>query len=165
MRKGVKKMLKIFSARKGEKGFTLIELLVVIAIIGILATIVLVSLNTAREKSRDVRRISDLRQVALALEMYYDDESGYPSDTVASDDDWAVLDTELEAAPVYMTSVPVDPSSNTYYYHPNGTTANGATNYILGATLENTSHSAFDDDVDGTVNGLNCVDPVYCIQP
>lgn len=158
-------MLKIFSARKGEKGFTLIELLVVIAIIGILATIVLVSLNTAREKSRDVRRISDLRQVALALEMYYDDESGYPSDTVASDDDWAVLDTELEAAPVYMTSVPVDPSSNTYYYHPDGTTANGATNYVLGATLENASHSAFDDDVDGTVNGLNCVDPVYCIQP
>jgi len=158
-------MLKVFSVRRGEKGFTLIELLVVIAIIGILATIVLVSLNTAREKARDARRVSDLRQVVLGLEMYYDDNSGYPSDTTASDDDWAVLDTELEASPVYMVSVPTDPGSNTYVYHPNGTTANGATNYVLGATLENTSNSALDDDIDATTNGLTCTDPVYCIQP
>jgi type II secretion system protein G len=160
-------MLKIFSARKGEKGFTLIELLVVMAIIGILATIVLVSLNTARQKARDTRRISDLRQVALALEMYYDDNGGYPSDTTASDDDWAVLETELEASPVYMTSVPSDPGSNTYVYHPSETTtANGATDYVLGATLENTDNKALDDAYDGTANGLDCSDSgLYCIMP
>lgn len=58
---------------KKKRGFTLIELLVVIAIIGILATIVLVSLNTARVKARDARRQSDMHQIALAMEMCYDD--------------------------------------------------------------------------------------------
>jgi prepilin-type N-terminal cleavage/methylation domain-containing protein len=58
---------------KKREGFTLIELLVVIAIIGILATIVLVSLNTARVKARDARRQSDMHQIALAMEMCYDD--------------------------------------------------------------------------------------------
>ncbi len=155
--------MKFFTKKKGQKGFTLIELLVVIAIIGILATIVLVSLNTARQKARDVRRVSDLRQVALALEMYYDDNGGYPADTTADDDDWAVLETELETD--YMASVPSDPGSNTYVYHPNGTTANGATNYVLGATLEDSNNSALNDDIDSTVNGLDCTDDVYCIQP
>jgi prepilin-type N-terminal cleavage/methylation domain-containing protein len=58
--------------KQKTKGFTLIELLVVIAIIGLLASIVLVSLNTARQKARDSRRLTDIRQVALALELYAD---------------------------------------------------------------------------------------------
>jgi prepilin-type N-terminal cleavage/methylation domain-containing protein len=54
---------------KKQKGFTLIELLVVIAIIGILASIVLVSLGGARAKARDAQRLSDVKQMALILEM------------------------------------------------------------------------------------------------
>ena len=65
-------MKKGFTLRK-SKGFTLIELLVVIAIIGLLASIVLVSVGPARAKARDAKRESDIRQINLAMEMCYDD--------------------------------------------------------------------------------------------
>ena len=61
------------------KGFTLIELLVVISIIGLLSSVVLASLNTARAKSRDARRISDIRQIRNALELYKDSTGYYPT--------------------------------------------------------------------------------------
>ena len=61
-----------------SKGFTLIELLVVIAIIGILSSVVLASLNSARMKARDARRIADFKNVSLALELYYDKYNRYP---------------------------------------------------------------------------------------
>lgn len=63
--------------RSRNKGFTLIELLVVIAIIGILASVILASLNSAREKARDARRKSDLRQISTALELYKDKYDTY----------------------------------------------------------------------------------------
>jgi len=58
--------------KKFEKGFTLIELLVVVAIIGILSSITMASLNSARAKARDARRMSDLSQIRNALYMYFD---------------------------------------------------------------------------------------------
>jgi len=58
--------------RNKNQGFTLIELLVVIAIIGLLASIVLVSLQGARAKARDARRMHDLSQIRTALFLYYD---------------------------------------------------------------------------------------------
>src|SRR5690606_13406516 len=59
-------------------GFTLIELLVVIAIIGLLASVIMASLNSARVGARDAKRAADMRQVQLALEFYFDEEGYYP---------------------------------------------------------------------------------------
>lgn len=68
-----------FFSKRNQKGFTLIELLVSIAIIGILASIVIASLSTSRAKSRDGKRIADLKQMQAALENYYDACKEYPS--------------------------------------------------------------------------------------
>jgi len=54
---------------KNKKGFTLIELLVVIAIIGLLSTMAVVSLNSARGKARDAQRLSDVKQLSTVIEM------------------------------------------------------------------------------------------------
>ncbi len=64
---------------KHNKGFTLIELLVVIAIIGILSTVVLASLNSARSKGRDAKRMQELQQMHTAIELYIN-ENGFAPD-------------------------------------------------------------------------------------
>lgn len=61
-----------------SSGFTLIELLVVISIIGLLASVVLVSLNSARGKARDTKRRAELVQIQKALAFYYDKYGAYP---------------------------------------------------------------------------------------
>ena len=65
--------------RKQKKGFTLVELLVVISIIGFLSSVVLASLNEARKKARDAVRLSDMHQIKLALQMYYDQYGYFPN--------------------------------------------------------------------------------------
>ena len=74
-------MKKIFNTKikkQNNRAFTLIELLVVVAIIGILSSVVLASLNSAREKARDAQRFSDIKQIQNALELYYNDKGFYP---------------------------------------------------------------------------------------
>jgi prepilin-type N-terminal cleavage/methylation domain-containing protein len=72
--------------KSGNKGFTLIELLVVIAIIGLLSSVVMASLNSARTKARDAYRIQSLQEIAKALAYYYDAVGHYP---VANGGNWA----------------------------------------------------------------------------
>ncbi len=64
-----------------SRGFTLIELLVVIAIIGVLSSVVLASLNTARMRSRDVVRMTIVKQIQSALAIYHLDRRDYPTIT------------------------------------------------------------------------------------
>ena len=111
--------------KKHKKGFTLIELLVVIAIIGILATIVLVSLSTARLKARDARRASDMHQISLAMEMYYD-SNGSKYYTGA---------TGPTALGTFMASLPTDPLTTTAYSW--GTNSGSDQKYMMCATFEN----------------------------
>jgi len=97
---------------QNKKGFTLIELLVVIAIIGMLSSVVLVSLGPARKKSRDARRESDIRQISLAMEMCSDDSA---CTTVGSYLAIAVTSGRLTTAAIgtYMPTVPQDPGGGT----------------------------------------------------
>ncbi|MDP3993506.1 MAG: prepilin-type N-terminal cleavage/methylation domain-containing protein [bacterium] len=112
-----------------NKGFTLIELLVVIAVIGLLSSIVLVSLNSARVKARDARRVADLRQISVALELYYDRYNAYPpypttgaAGGAGSDrGDWRNNTGYTASHPLgalkdagLMAKVPYDPGLNTY---------------------------------------------------
>jgi prepilin-type N-terminal cleavage/methylation domain-containing protein len=68
-----------------KRGFTLIELLVVIAIIGILSSVVLASLNTARAKGTDAKIQSEIRSIAVNAEIYYDNNSNSYGSTVSND--------------------------------------------------------------------------------
>ncbi|PIR57878.1 MAG: hypothetical protein COU71_01655 [Parcubacteria group bacterium CG10_big_fil_rev_8_21_14_0_10_38_31] len=126
--------------KNNKKGFTLIELLVVIAIIGILSSVVLASLNSARTKSRDAKRISDMKQLQLALELYFDSNSGYPS----------VINVATLVTPGYIATIPTDPvGGGSYLYAAIGT---GCTSYHIGTTLEDAGHTVLDSDVDATAS-------------
>lgn len=71
----------LFSMKTFHKGFTLIELLVVVAIIGILASILLASLNAARARSVDAKIKGQLSQMRAQAELYYSGTGGYGGTT------------------------------------------------------------------------------------
>lgn len=163
--------------RLSKKGFTLIELLVVVTIIGILASIVLVSLGSARVKARDVRRLADLRQVALALEFYIDHYRHYPPITGATTaaQRWLKLKECLEANPActdnsdafqIMPAVPEDTLATGSYqfdYSPNSSQSS----FVIKGVLEDINHGALITDVDGAqtnFSNINCDDPSYCLK-
>lgn len=68
-----------------KKGFTLIELLVVIGIIGMISVIGVVSLNQTRENAGDAKRMADISQIKLAINLYFDYEGYYPTTTIDCD--------------------------------------------------------------------------------
>ena len=94
-----------------NKGFTLIELLVVVSIIGVLATVVLGSLGDARSKTRDVKRLTELRQLETALNLYFADTGAYPLRNPTSScgsDGWLTPLTAL-VTNGSISAVPIDP--------------------------------------------------------
>ena len=106
------------SPRNSTSGFTLIELLVVIAIIGILSSIVLASLNSARNKAKVVRAVSDLKQLVLVLNLYLDTNGVYP----CFDHTWDDTQERAWSAP-YISVWPTLPWGNQYHWeHSQGFT-------------------------------------------
>ncbi len=67
---------KIFQKRPG---FTLVELMIVILIIGVLTTLIMVSLDNTKMTARNARRLADIKQIQLALKMYYNDAGMFPT--------------------------------------------------------------------------------------
>ncbi|MFA5942429.1 MAG: prepilin-type N-terminal cleavage/methylation domain-containing protein [Candidatus Paceibacterota bacterium] len=147
--------------RNTNKGFTLIELLVVISIIGLLSSVVLASLNSARIKARDARRKLDLKQLAVALDLNYDKHGAYTqSEAMCSDTsygglgacgaaggtgDWdANSDLRDLVTDGFMGVLPKDPTNNSTYnytYEPWNADqlyvgARAGQHYDLCATLE-----------------------------
>lgn len=130
-----------------SKGFTLIELLIVIAIIGLLATLAIVSLTTAQKKSRDAKRLADLKTLQNGVEIYFRENSVYPITTAATNQTWVNFGATIQQ---FVSNMPIDPmnddaSGYVYSYASN----DAGTEYILSAKLENTDHDALagDDDV------------------
>lgn len=73
-----------------QKGFTIVELLIVIVVIGILAALVLNTFSGVQRRARDTERQTDINSVATQLEVYYNDNGGYPVLTAeVGDDTWA----------------------------------------------------------------------------
>lgn len=110
------------NTKKQQKGFTVIEVLVVVAIIGLLASIVLTNLSTAKSRGRDAKRKSDMIQIRTALELYFNEHNSYPitsgewrgtSVNNGSFDLVGLTGYIPELAPAFMTALPMDPSGDT----------------------------------------------------
>jgi prepilin-type N-terminal cleavage/methylation domain-containing protein len=121
----------------GRQAFTLIETLVVIAIIGIIATVISVSLLGARNKARDVKRKAEISQIGRFFVM-----SCYLPDAGAGDYDLMTIANEYLAKnpqySQYISAIPRDPKTGTdtesgYRYIVNG----DGTKCALYANLEN----------------------------
>jgi prepilin-type N-terminal cleavage/methylation domain-containing protein len=163
---------------KTRKGFTLIELLVVIAIIGLISSVVLASLAKARSKGRDARRIADIHQLMIALEIYNDAVGHYPysascgathpdntwcnsSESLGANGRWIKDNGTANVLAIYIPNEPKDPtpkapttfvgpdSPGVYYYYGD-TAANFKGVYLLTFTLENSPHPL--ESVDGVTD-------------
>ncbi len=105
-----------------QSGFTLIELLVVIAIIGILSSVVLASLNTARQKGNDAAVKSNLATVQTQAQLYYDDHSNKFSGTAAVVNGTVACDV----ASTMFSSLAVPPTIFNAIHSANGASVNSA---------------------------------------
>lgn len=141
------------------RGFTLIELLVVIAIISMLASIILASLSTAREKSRDAKRKADIHELQVALELYANDHGGnYPLDDrhtwdqcyAPGVDSLVAYDLASYLTPSYIPKIPDDPvhtahpadgPTSYYWYNYRYCAVNDGSGYALMYSPETGSHA------------------------
>ncbi len=125
----------MLSRKRNTFAFTLIELLVVIAIIGILATVSIVALNNARAKSRDTKRVADVKSIQTALALYYSDKGEYPITLTAGQ---PLFSTSLDGSGNIVTSTYISsiPSAPTPADGANCNTTNNAFTYSTSSDLQ-----------------------------
>ncbi len=135
-----------------NQSFTLIELLIVVAIIGILAALIIVSLNTILPRTRDAQRKAALNEIQKALAEFYINHGYYPGEQSFPPPTggwWESVSYTVDGAEVYndllkyMSSVPEDPlyakTSQDYFYESGvGPSPNPGSyqHYWLGAVME-----------------------------
>ena len=135
-----------------QRSFTLIELLVVIAVIGVLAALVMPNLIQARAKARDARRLSDLDQLAKAMELYFNDHNHYPiweSGCLETPNNPLIEGTP--SSPAFFTSQYMakptglkDPLPSKYCYYYKSDSTGG--NFKIAAYLEKDTEKALNDN-------------------
>jgi prepilin-type N-terminal cleavage/methylation domain-containing protein len=104
-----------------HRAFTLIELLVVISIIGLLSTVAIIALGSSQLNARNTRRKADAIQISKALELYYNDNGGYPNTSGATEGNCTGAGGYPDTDPGswipglvsggYMSRLPRDPNS------------------------------------------------------
>ncbi|MFH1938148.1 MAG: prepilin-type N-terminal cleavage/methylation domain-containing protein [Patescibacteria group bacterium] len=130
----------IYKKFQKSEGFTLIELLVVIAIIGLLASIVLIGVGSIRAKSKDSRRVNDIKSIMIGLTMYHNDNQAYPDSggvKIEINGTTDVLSQALISNGI-MRGVPVDPNNEGDYKYKYESLDN-QTDYELEYYLETNS--------------------------
>lgn len=114
---------------RAQKAFTLIELLVVIAIIGLLSSVVLTSVNSAREKSKVARIAQDFKTIEKALYLFADDSgrSTYWRCNTGSTDCFGLgndptIESMVESTGLsaFLPTAPTEPIGGTYRYDYDG---------------------------------------------
>jgi prepilin-type N-terminal cleavage/methylation domain-containing protein len=149
-----------------QKGFTLVEIILVTVIIAILAGTVISVINIPRiqARSRDSRRVGDIKRMQTALELHFADNRSYPDFSTS----WVEVNTAgfSTAMASYISDTPQDPrngessgvscfgSGNYGYWYR--TTAGGAT-YVLGTIVEMAETA--EDDMCSSVP--NCANAAY----
>lgn len=160
--------------RSINRAFTLIELLVVVAIIGILTSIVLASLNSAKVKSRDAKRISDISQIQLALEQFFDRCQEYPIAIIISDDaQYACSYDSSIKLKNYISKIPTDPTNSGSYTYKYAYRTSDKLDYVLQAKFEKDNEALRDSLGSFPASGYsptftcNIASPSfeYCIGP
>jgi prepilin-type N-terminal cleavage/methylation domain-containing protein len=143
-----------------QRGFTLIEMLTVLAIIGLLSSVGYISYESVQLSARDTKRVSDIKQLQTALELYFETHSSYPSDGTPGDDGQLIGFPETRVlsdvgfsaeqhGTVYMLTVPKNPQPGGTEYVYRSLSAKGANchsartceTYALLFTLEGGSGS------------------------